>query len=237
MADQPSAFSKKNLQAVTINPEAKRGVLEELNLPPQVISFVRQYKKHLEIAGIGVVVFSLAWIFFDYYTEKQRDLAATELTAALELKDDQSRIAALVTVEKEYGRTTSALWSRIELANIAYQEKKFPEARDRYKAVLDDLDTDNPLTPVVRLAYAKVLESGNETDQALDAYKTLSKSPGFSGEGLKGMGRIYELKNNMAEAKKAYEEYLASEEGLPAGESALITSKLAQLVDLPATAQ
>ena len=229
MTKQPSAFSKKNITAVTIDPEAKSSLLEELNLPPGLVTFIRNNKKQLQIAGIVLAIAVLAWALYDYYIDQQDEHAAAELTTALQFTRDENRVPALVQVGEKYSRTSSALWSQVELANIDFKAGNLDGAIARYRAVLADLDEDNPLYPLVELSIAQSLETKGDLETALAAYRALSEMDGFRGEGFKGMGRIQELRGNLSEAKKSYEQYLASGQPLSPEETALITGKLARI--------
>ncbi|MCF6290021.1 MAG: tetratricopeptide repeat protein [Desulfobacterales bacterium] len=229
MTKQPSAFSKKNIIGVTINPEAKPGLLEELNLPPGVVAFVRNNKKQLQIAGIVLAVAVLAWAVYDYYVDQQDERAVAELTVALQFTGDENRIPALTRVAEQYPRTSSALWSRVELANIDFKAGNLDRAIAGYQAVLADLDKDNPLYPLVELSIAQSLETKGDLEQALAAYRALSEMEGFKGQGFKGMGRINELRGNLGAAKKSYEQYLTARLPLSPEETSLITGKLARI--------
>ncbi len=229
MTRQPSAFSKKNINAVTIDPEAKPSLLDELNLPPGVVAFIRNNKKQLQIAGIVLAIAVLSWALYDYYVNQQVEQAAFELTSALQLTRDENRVPALVQVGEKYPRTSSALWSQVELANIDFKAGNLDGAIARYRAVLADLDEDNPLYPLVELSIAQSLETKGDLGPALAAYRALSEMDGFRGQGLKGMGRVQELAGKLNEAKKSYEQYLAAGQPLSPEETALITGKLARL--------
>lgn len=201
-----SAFSKKTIKDVT---RSKEGFLEELNLPPQVITFIRQNKKNLQIFGVCLVVAILAVSFYQSYTEKRRDESAAQLAAAMQAGDDSARAQALQEVIAGYGRTDAALWGRFELGHIEYRTGKFAEAVIAYTEVLDDLAAGSPLRPLVEFSLAQTHEQQGKLEQALAFYKKLSETPGFGDEGTAGLGRIYERKNEPARARAAYEEYLS----------------------------
>ena len=74
---QKSAFDKDNIKSKLIQPEAQTGLLEELNLPPKIVSFIRKNDKQLKAGIIGIVVIVLGWVFYDYYTEQQRSKSSS----------------------------------------------------------------------------------------------------------------------------------------------------------------
>lgn len=224
-----SAFSKKRLENVApVNDRG--GLLEELNLPPQVVSFIRQNKKNLQILAACMVAAVLAWTVYDYYTETQREKSSSQLAVALQEKQDEARAQALQQIGTDYSRTAAALWSRFELAHIKYRAGNLDEAIIMYSELLSDLASDNPMLPLVKFSLGQTLESKGDLDQALAQYRELSGIPGFVDEGFAGLGRVYELQNEPAKAREAYEKYLAgSHNASQASQVELIRNKLSQL--------
>lgn len=223
-----SPFSKKSIE--TVNSEMGRGLLEEMNLPPQVISFIRQNRKNLQILGAGLVVAILAWTFYGSYAETQRDESAARLAVALQDKEDASRAQALQQIITDYSSTDAALWSRFELGHIDYNSGKLAEAAARYSMVLEDLESESPLRPLVQFSLAQTFEQKGDLDQALVFYLEIAKMPGFAEEGYAGLGRVYEAKNEPAKAREAYENYLAvAQSRSRVSQAELIEDKLLKL--------
>jgi predicted negative regulator of RcsB-dependent stress response len=136
-----SLFSKKNIQSQQT--DSRRGLLEELNLPPALISFIRKHSRNLQIGLLSVVVLTLGWIFFDYYTEMQEKKGTSLLASGLQTDSVEQRVQVLENVIKDYGRTDAARWSKIELAHLDYNEGRFEAAAAKYKEILDALPADN----------------------------------------------------------------------------------------------
>ncbi|OGQ95401.1 MAG: hypothetical protein A2521_06650 [Deltaproteobacteria bacterium RIFOXYD12_FULL_57_12] len=232
---EPNVFSKKNIALAAAG--TGRGLLEELNLPPQVIAFIRKNKKQLQIAGVCLVVAALAYVFFDYYTEARRDEAAALLVTALKEEQVEKRYQALEALNADYHRTTSAVWGRLEMANMDYQAGKYEEALQKYEELLKGQAADNPLTPLLQYSIALTSEMKQDYDKALASYQILLKTAGYKVEGALGVGGIHEMRGQVADAKSVYEEYLASSE-VQAGSAteALVLERLARVKENGASA-
>lgn len=189
-----------------IDIEKKDGLLEQLNLPPKAIRFIRTYALHLQI---GVVVFFVlvgAWSYYDYYTQNKQSQAAQALAVAVMGKENGARLQSLAQVAKDYSGTGAALWSRLEQGNQASRDKKYQEALTLYAGVYDDLAGDSPLRPLLEYALAQANENAGQLDQAMDYYRKLAEHKGFKAIALPAQGRIYELQGDKANALKMYRE-------------------------------
>jgi len=207
-----SLFSKKNIQAQ--QPDTRRGLLEELNLPPAFIAFVNNNARNLQIGLICVVVLVLAWIFFDYYTGMQEKKGASLLASGLQTELTEQRAQILENVISDYGGTEAARWSKLELAHLDYNEGRFEAAVAKYKEILDDLPADSFLAPLTRLNLAQSYEQAGQQDQAITQYNLLKKSIGFTNQAYLALGRIYMAKEDQVQARKVYEELLVSLEDI-----------------------
>lgn len=200
---EKSPFKKENLETIDI--EKKRGLLEELNVPPRVIKFLKENSRNLQIAAVCIVVLILGWTWFDYYQESQKESSTALLQTALKETDSGKRNQLLNDVITKYSRTDAALWSRLELAHDAYDDGKLDEAATKYESVLKSLSSSNPLSPLVLYSLAQTYESSNDFDKALGAYERLVKYTGFVAEGHLGSGRMYERKGEQQQARASYE--------------------------------
>jgi predicted negative regulator of RcsB-dependent stress response len=203
-----SLFSKKNIQSQ--QPDTRRGLLEELNLPPEMITFIRKNARNLQIGLICVAVLVLAWIFYDYYTEMQEKKGASLLASGLQTESTEQRIEMLENVINDYGRTDAARWSKLELAHLDYKDGRFEAAAAKYKEILETLPAQNSLVPLTRLNLAQSYEEAGQFDQAIAQYSLLKKSPGFINQAFWGLGRMYMAKEDTEQARKTYEELLSS---------------------------
>jgi predicted negative regulator of RcsB-dependent stress response len=203
-----SLFTKKDIKP--IEPERKRDLLDELNLPPKLISFIRENARNLQIAVITVTVIVLGWVLYNNYTELQENKSASMLASALQESAVEQKAQTLAAVIDEYPRTDAAQWSMVELAHLDYQAGRFQEAASRYETILAKLSGDSPLAPLVRLNLAQSYEELNDHEKALGQYRTLKTVTGFSREASLAMGRIYEYRDEPQKASQVYEEYLNS---------------------------
>lgn len=205
-----SLFSKKSIESQ--QPDTRTGLMEELNLPPGMIAFVRKNARNLQIGLISFVVLVLAWVFYDYYTELQENKGASLLASAMQTESLDERAWVLENVISDYSRTEAARWSKLELAHLDYQEGRFDAAVTKYEEVIAKLSADNSLVPLARMNLAQIYEETAQYDQAIAQYILLKKSIGFGDEARLALGRIYTAKDQTAQARKEYEELLAGME-------------------------
>lgn len=187
-----------------IDIERKDGLLEELNLPPHMIKFIRENSRNLQIATACLVVLVLGWIYYDYYSQTREDRASAALNAVAREVDDPARIELLQNVAAEFPRTAAAMWSRIEQGHIAFADGDYDKALAIYTDVADALDSDSPLLPLLTYNIGLGRENGGEPDRALEAYADLAAYDGFAVKGLMAQGRIYELKGENDQALRVY---------------------------------
>src|SRR3990167_4583757 len=100
-------------QEILNKPLQKHGLLEELNLPPKAIRFIRENRRNLVIAVLCCVLAIVGWSSLSYYLARQNDRAAALLSEAIEQGEPEQRKALLQKVLAEYGRTGSALWAKV----------------------------------------------------------------------------------------------------------------------------
>ena len=203
-------FSKKNIESQ--QPDTRTGLMEELNLPPQMIAFIRKNARNLQIGLTCFVILVIAWVFYDYYTDLQENKGASLLASAMQTESLGERAQVLETVISDYSRTDAARWSKMELAHLDYQEGRFDAAIAKYEEIIAKLPADNSLLPLTRINLAQTYEETARYDQAIDQYNLLKKSTGFSHEAHLALGRIYTAKDQVAQARKEYEELLAGME-------------------------
>jgi len=204
---KPSAFDKKQIQATVLG--EKQSILEELHLPPEVVSFLRKNSKILITAALCLVLMIVGWSFYKNYTKTKNDKAAAALVAAMQMTEEAERTQEINRVVNDFSGTSAAHWGRLELAHIDYQSGNFDSAAMKYKEVLDQLSADSGLVPLVIYSLGQAYEQLHDTDNAIHYYQILSQTPGFAGEGYIGLGRLYEEKNELEKARDVYENYLA----------------------------
>jgi predicted negative regulator of RcsB-dependent stress response len=206
MSEQNTYFQQEILN----KPLQKHGLLEELNLPPKAIRFIRDNRRNLIIGLVCFVLAILGWSSLRYYLARQDDRAAAILAEAVGQKEEQ-RKELLGKVLAEYGRTGSAMWAKVEMGHLAVDAQQYDEAIRIYLEVRDDLAKSSPVFPLVQLNLAQAYENKNALPEALAVYQELAKIKGFAGESYLAMGRIHELQKDVPLAKEMYGKVLTEE--------------------------
>ena len=212
MSEQNTYFQQEILN----KPLQKHGLLEELNLPPKAIQFIRRNKRNIIIGLLCSALAILGWSSFSYYLARQDDRAAALLSEAVGQGAAEQRKVLLQKVVDDYGRTGSAKWAKVEMGHLAFDAQQYDEAIKVYLSVRDDLAKSSPVFPLVQLNLAQAYENKNGLPEALAAYKDLAAIKGFAGEAHLAMGRIYELQKNVPLAKEMYGKVLTEETVSPA---------------------
>ncbi len=225
MSDETSRIP---LQERPYNPHP--GILEQLNLPPQVIAYVRANAKNLRIAAIVVVSVALVVFAFDSYREAQRDKSYTALYRATQTTGASDRQARLQEVVAGYPRTNASLWAQMELAHADRQGGKLEEALTGYSRVYERLAKDSPLAPLVLLDLGQTSEEKGDLDKAFSFYEKVAVAPGFSLLGKSAMARVHEQRQQWAEARAIYEA-LQGDMEMQDSDKAWIAVKLAALAE------
>ncbi len=212
---KPSPFEKRYVEE-----SAKADtttLMEHLNLPPGFIEFVEKNKRTIWIVIAILCCVTVAWTLYDSYTQNRRNKAASALTRALMAEPD-AREQALVGVAEEFGGTPAALWSKIELAQLAKEKGDYAKAISVFLAVREKISAKSPLMPLVVAGLAAASEKSGDQDKALAYYEELAALEGFAPTASLEMARIYEEQGKKDKAIEKYELFL-SESGME-GESA-----------------
>jgi len=212
MSEQNTFFQQEILN----KPLQKHGLLEELNLPPKAILFIRHNKRNIIIGLLCCVLAIVGWSSLRYYLARQEDRAAVLLAEAVGQGAAEQRKALLLKVLDDYGRTGSAKWAKIEMGHLAFDARQYDEAIKVYLGVRDDLAKSSPVLPLVQLNLAQAYENKNALPEALAAYQRLAEIKGFAGDAYLAMGRIHELQKAVSQAKEMYGKVLAEEGVAPA---------------------
>lgn len=206
---EPGTFDPNTLKLQPLGPPA--GLMEQFNLPPKMIAFVRRHQRVLWAAFIGLVALSLGIAGFNAYRDHQEGLAASALDAALIAP--QGTKAQLEKVVAEYGSTDSALWAKVELALLAERAGQAGDAISALEAINGGLAKKSPLKPLLLGKLAALHENERQLDKALALYTELSSWENFSAEAYRALGRVNEQLGKKEEAVAMYGKYLESESG------------------------
>lgn len=203
-----TVFSKKHDEIMA---QDKRAILEELNLPPEIIKFIRNNSRAIQIVIAVAVIAILCWEGYGKYANTQRNRSADMLYQAMMAEGDQ-RVTQLKALSAKYGTHGSGLWGTIEQGHLAFKEGKFQEAVTLYESTLSSISSDNPLFPLTQYNLAQAYENLQDQAKAKTAYQKLSEIKGFAGEAMLGLARIAEIEGNPDEARNQYQAYIDSPE-------------------------
>ena len=205
MAEQ-SAFDPKKIELQPLGPAM--GLLEQFNLPPKAITYIRKNQRAIWVAVSACVVLAVAVSAYTTYRDYRADQAAAALDAALVAKQDKRQVLEKVVLE--YGSTSSGLWAQIELAFLEDKEGQRPKAIARMAEINAGLSARSPLKPLVLTNLAILHENEQQFDKALALYTELAASEGFATEAYRAMGRVNEQLGKKDEAAAMYGKYLES---------------------------
>ncbi len=213
MADK-SAFDRQHVEQTALVETS--GLLEQLNLPPGAIAFIRKNQRAIWIAVAAVVILVTGVALNGSWREYRLEKAASALDAAL-MADTDKRLAALEEVVDKYGSTPSGTWARIEIAHLVTDRGEVDRAIGELMAVNRKVRNSNPLKPLLLYNLGALYEKQGQLEQALASYQPLGDFKGFEVESYRALGRIYELQGNTAGAREMYEKFLEARSGQESG--------------------
>ena len=202
------------------------GVLEQLNLPPIFVAFVRRNQKAIYIGLSIVAVCVVVWSLYDAHIEQKRTESSSALAVAQKL-DGETRLNALKDVVEEF----SALWAKVEIGRYYMENADFATALQYYQSIRGEVETGNPLYQLVTFGIAQADEALAKFDEAVAEYGTLKTVIGYESIGYNGTARIYEVQGNFERAINEYEQYMGTMTGSSANnpEKLYIEAKLSAL--------
>jgi len=205
MAKQ-SAFDQNHIEESAMSETS--GLLDQLNLPPAFIAFLRNNQRTLWIIALVVaLVVTVVSLYGSYRTYKENQAVAAFDSALLAGKGQRSEL--LQQVVDKYPATPTASWAQIELAKIAVAAKDIPMAVNQLQLVNQGISNKNPLKPLVLYRLAGLFEKQKKFEQSLTLYRELTDFKGFGADAEYAMGRVYAAMGKKAEAVTAYQRYLS----------------------------
>ena len=204
------------------------GLLEQLNLPPAAVKFVRENKRLVQAAAAGLVILIVGWSLYDSYRDGRIEKSSEALFAAQELSG-QEMLDKLAEVEKEYGGTDAALWARINAAQEFMENSQMSEAQQKFKELRDDIKPSSPLWPLVSVGIAQSAEAAGNFDEAVNEYGALMEVEGYKDIGFLGSARVRELQGTREQALELYEQYLTELDPADALQRVIVEEKIARI--------
>ncbi len=227
MSEQ-SAFNQSQVaQEAYVEPS---GVLDQLNLPPGAIRFIRKNKRILQISAAIVATVVVVVSLYTSYRTKLLESAASSLSISMDA-EGEAKVTALEHVVSEYSGTPSALWASIELGHVAMKNNDYKNAEATYLQVRDQTSEKSPIYGLVTFGIAQAREAGQSYEEATSAYAELKNIEGYKDDGYLGMARVLEAQGLNKKALAVYEEYLGSFLGKEqnAGATRIIKEKIVRL--------
>lgn len=184
------------------------GVLDQLHLPPALITFLQKNQRVIWRVIIVAAVVITAVSLYSSWREHTLTKAATAYDEAVEIADAPQKRAALQKVADDYASTPSALWSRIALAHLDQKEGKTKEAIAKLTVVEAEVSAKNALKPLLLVNIGGLHEQDKQFDKAEAAYQQLKGFKGFEPMALDSLGRIYEATGQKDKAVQMYQQYM-----------------------------
>ena len=204
------------------------GLLEQLNLPPAAVKFVKENKRMVQ-AGIAVLVIAVvAWALYGSYRDNQIKKSSEALFAAQDLSGQQM-LDKLAQVEKDFGGTDAGLWAGINAAQELMKNGQMSEAQQKFTEVRANLKATSALWPLVTVGIAQAAEATGDFQRAADEYGSLMDLEGYKDIGFLGSARVLELQGNNENALELYEQYLAELGPSAALQKVMVEEKIARL--------
>lgn len=204
---EPGTFDPNQLKLQPLGPPP--GLLEQFNLPPRAIAFMRGHQRSLWAAFIAVIALSLSWAGYDAYRDNRQQQAASALDAALLATSDKA--AQLDKITTQFAGTDAALWARVELALLEERAGQVAKAISQLEAINTGLSAKSLLKPLLLVKLAGLAEREGKLDRALALYSELSGWESFATESFRARGRVSEQLGNKEEAIAMYGKYLELE--------------------------
>lgn len=182
------------------------GLLEQFNLPPKLIHFLRRNQSTIWVLVAAAIVLALAVAGYNTYTDHRWARGAEALDTAMQA--GEGRRDLLQQVRDDFSSTPSALWAQVALARMDEQENKVDQAIESYQAVRAKLKPDSQLLPLVLGKLGTLEEQKKNWDASLAYYQELAKIDGFAADAHLNMGRLYEAQAKKDEALAMYKKFL-----------------------------
>lgn len=229
---EPSTFDSDTLKMQPLR--SSSGLLDQFNLPPAFVAFVRRNLRMLSIVAAVCLTLVLGVSSYTSYRDYRAGKAVSALDAALVAGADSRN--QLEQVASGFASTPSAILARIELARLDEQEEQPAAAIVEYETINAGLDKRSLLKPLVLTKLASLLEQESQWDKALALYGELETIGGFEVEASRAQGRVNEQAGRKAEAAAAYAKFLeltaiADGQAKDDPEREMIRFKLNQLKD------
>jgi predicted negative regulator of RcsB-dependent stress response len=198
----------QNVFHVKLEEQPKIGVLDQFELPPEVITFLQKNQRTIWKVVIAIAVVVTASSLYSSWREYTRNKAAMAYDQAIAPEDIKQKAVALQKVAEEYGTAPAGVWSRIALAHLDQEAGKIKEAIAKLTAVDAETPVKSPLKPLLLVNLGGLYEQEKQFDKAEAVYLQLKDSKGFEPMALNSLGRVYEAIGSKDKAVQMYQQYM-----------------------------
>jgi predicted negative regulator of RcsB-dependent stress response len=157
------------------------------------------------VVGVGFVAYFIA------YTRQQKEIRANQALFDLGMPLQQGETtppiaaAAYLKVASSFDGTRAAEKAMLLAAGALFSENRYADAQAQFSKFLSQYG-DSALAPTAALGVAACLESLDKLEEALKAYQgVITRYPEQAGKARLAAARLYETKNQPAEALKLYD--------------------------------
>ena len=204
MAEQ-SAFDRRNIEPPAMAHSS--GLLDQLSLPPALISFLYRYQRIIWIVLAAIVIAGISIAGYSSYRDQLEARALSAYDAAQRAGAENRPM--LEQVVEQYSTTPSGTWASIDLAILNEREGNLEAAISRFETINSRLSATSPLKPLILSKLGVLYENTDNSNGALDVYGALIMQTGFEAEAHLALGRVHEQKGNLSEAAAMYEQFMA----------------------------
>jgi predicted negative regulator of RcsB-dependent stress response len=176
----------------------------------EFLAWLEVNKKRLITLAVVVVAVGLA-VYFIAYTRQQREIRANQALFNLGMPLQQGEntppiaAAAYLKMASGFGGTRAAEKAMLLAAGALFSENRYADAQTQFEKFLSEYN-DSALAPAAALGVAACLESLDKLEEALKAYQgVITRYPEQAGKARLAAARLYEAKNQPAEALKLYD--------------------------------
>lgn len=201
-----NVFTKKHTEEVT---QAKQTLLDELNLPPNATTFIRENQRMLQAFFLLVILSILGGTQYVKYTSNVIDQSSEALAKAM-LVTGADQVQALNAVSRDHSGTGAAGWATLELAKAQLADGNFAEAITILQSEIASFKDSAPQMVLYQLLLAHAYESNAQPELAINLYKEVIGIHEFMVMGNINLARLYEKTGDLALARDAYEKAAAS---------------------------
>ena len=184
------------------------GVLDQLHLPPALITFLQKNQRAIwQVTILAAVVITVVSLYTSW-REHTLNKAAIAYDQAVDITDVPQKRAAYQKIADDYATTPTAAWSRIALAHLDQKEGKTKEAITQLTAVEAEVSAKSVLKPLLLVNLGGLYEQDKQFDKAEAIYQQLNNFKGFEPMALDSLGRVYEAMGQKDKAVQMYQQYM-----------------------------